>query len=83
MAAVNRSNNSITKADQSEEKAANSKEVAVTHIRWERALFGILWVAFCLCLDNIIKWACFVLFYHGLSVTLFDAGVWKIMSNRQ
>lgn len=54
----------------------NSQEEAVTHISRERGIFGILWVAscFCLCLDKIIKWPCFVSICHGLKVALSDVG---------
>lgn len=37
--------NSTGRAEQSKDKAALGKEGAVTHVSWERAIFGILWVA--------------------------------------
>lgn len=45
-------------------------------------MFGVLWchsdLAFCLCLDKIIRWTCFVSFCCGLRMALFC----EMMSNR-
>ena len=65
----------IVKADQSEEaKAVTGKKQGPPTLVGRGGLGYIVWVAqrpcFCLCLDKIMKWPCFLSLHYGLRVTL-------------
>lgn len=51
------------------------KEVDVTHSKWVFSICGWHGGLVFACLDKIIKYPCFVSFYHGLRITLSEVSV--------